>query len=185
MRIRTHIRLCLLATALAINGAAAAQYTTAKPSTPPRLKDGRPIQNRLRLGYRGEVNQFIVITLQFKIDRHGNLDTLSISDNAPAPFVRAAQEQLASLNGQWEPQHVDGQPVDSKWLVYHVYIGGFREDSGECTRALQAQFHEAFRREEALFLCDKVMERPLKCLIDYVEGYDRFLLPPLLSQTVR
>lgn len=152
---------------------------------PPTLGNGQKLGNYLRLGYRGVNDQFIVISVKFKITANGFLDTLAISKNAPEPFIDAATQQLTEQNGHWNPQLVDGKPVKSKWLIARFYIGGFREDSSDCVKKRQQDFLDAFKREQELFLCDKKVEPPLKCLIDYVEGYDCYLYPPLLSNTVR
>ncbi|CAN5173772.1 hypothetical protein BH09BAC4_BH09BAC4_05270 [soil metagenome] len=153
--------------------------------TAPTLKNGKMINNSLRLGYQGETDTYIVITMKFKISATGVLDTLSISDNAPKTFVDAAKEQLSKLDGLWNPQRINGKPVQSKWFISRFYIGGYREDKSTCAVNAQNEFFNAFKREEEIFLCDKKMEPPLKCLIDYVEGSNCYLLPPLLSDTVR
>lgn len=152
---------------------------------PPTLENGQKLGNYLRLGYREVNDQFIVISVTFKITANGFLDTLSISENAPESFIKAATKQLTAQNGHWNPQLVNGKPVKSKWLIARFYIGGFREESSDCIDKLQHGFLEAYKREQELFLCDKKLEPPLKCLIDYVEGYNCYLYPPLLSNTVR
>lgn len=163
----------------------ALSQSTKSKNTAPYLKNGQTINTALRLGYRGEVNTYIVITMKFKISAAGDLDTLFISDNAPKTFVDAAKIQLNQLNGLWIPQKNNGKPVLSKWLVSHYYIGGFREDTSACAVNAQNDFFSAFKREESLFICDKKVDPPLKCLIDYVEGSQSYLLPPLLSNTVQ
>ena len=151
----------------------------------PTLKNGQKLNTALRLGYRGETNTYIVITMKFKISATGALDTLFISENAPKTFVDAAKEQLSKLDGLWSPQRINGKPVQSKWLISRFYIGGIRDDASTCAIDLQKEFLAAFKREEEIFLCDKKMEHPLKCIIDYVEGSNCYLLPPLLSNTVQ
>lgn len=152
---------------------------------PPTLKNGKRLGEYLLLGYRGDNDKFVIITVKFKITSKGFLDTLHISNNAPDSFVRAANSQLILQNGKWNPQLINGRAVNSKWLISRYYIGGIRENFSDCVDKLQHEFFEAFKREEELFLCDKKLEPPLKCLIDYVEGYNCYLYPPLLSNTVR
>ena len=163
-------------------------YAVAQPKqaeiAAPHLKNGNKLNAVLRLGYRGEINKYIVITMKFKISTSGRLDTLSVSENAPKAFIDWAREQLSRLSGLWIPQRNNGKPVLSKWLVTHYYIGGFREDTSACVSSVQKDFYEAYAREEDLFLCNKKVD-PLKCLIDYIEGSQYYLLPPLLSNTVR
>lgn len=155
------------------------------PIVAPYLKNGKKLDAVLRLGYRGETDKYVVITMKFKINASGILDTLSISENAPKEFIEAAKQQLYSLNGLWIPQRNNGKSVLSKWLVIHYYISGFREDTNACASILQTDFLEAYKREEELFLCNKKVDPPLKCLIDYIEGSQYYLLPPLLSNIVR
>lgn len=152
---------------------------------PPTLKNGQHLGSAIRLGYRDQVDTFRVITIRFKITVTGFLDTLHISDNAPASFVQAAYKQLTQLDGQWKPQKRNGKPVKSKWIIARFYVLGYRENESDCYKQLEQAYQDAFRREEELFLCDKKLNRPLKCLIEYIEGFDCYLCPPLLSQTMR
>lgn len=152
---------------------------------PPILKNGQRLHKTLLLGYRGDIDSFKVITIKFKITASGVLDTLHISNNAPKDFRIKAIQQLTNLNGKWTPQKADGRPVKSKWIVSHYYIAGYRESSNDFIKQIQQNFFEAYKREEELFLCNKMASPSVKCYIDYVEGYDLYLTPPLLSNTLR
>ena len=152
---------------------------------PPRLKSGKSLGYVTLLGYRSEADSFMVITLRFKLTATGMLDTLHVSDNAPSAFVEKATSQLTNLNGQWIPQKKNGKPVASKWLVSRYYMVGPRVSNDVCNEKMRQNFFDAYYREEELFLCKEKHPQPLKCLIEYVEGFSYYLSPPLLSETVR
>lgn len=152
---------------------------------PPVLKNGQALGSYLLLGYRAPVDSFTVIIVKFRLSVGGFLDTLYISNNAPAAFVKSTREQLSKLDGEWKPQFINGKPAKSKWLISRYYVRGFRESIDSCIKRREEELFDAYKREEELFSCTHKEGAPRKCMIDYIEGYDYYLYPPMLIFTVR
>lgn len=173
----------LLAIIFALMSQSAIGQLKSEVRQPPTLKNGKPFASFIRLEYSQVPNSFQIFTIKFKISNRGTLDTLSISDNAPTEFAKSVKRQLAKLNEQWKPEYTNGHlSLTSKWLVIRFYVAGYVSDTTECIRREEAEFVDAYQREADLFQCSVKIDQPLRCLTDYLEGYDYFLYPPGLSR---
>jgi hypothetical protein len=146
--------------------------------TPPTLKDGSSWEAALRLKYHEQDYHYSIITVRFRIDDKGMLDTLYVDGGAKAQ-QDAFRGQLLLLNGKWKPQQQQGKSIKSKWMCFRWYISGAYHFPEGCTKNLWEEMKAGYAREELLFQCST---SPYKCRTYFIEGSDYFWFPPLYSE---
>jgi hypothetical protein len=55
---------------------------------------------------------------KFRIDQNGNIFDLKISKNSPETIRNALTKMLVASNGNWNPMKVNGQVVESKYILF-------------------------------------------------------------------
>jgi hypothetical protein len=167
---------------IGLTGHAYCQQKNSVPA-PPSLLSGKNWESIPLLVYREPDDHSSIITIRFRINSMGLLDTLEV-EGGPQVQKDSLRSQLLRLNGKWKPQQNDGRPVTSKWMVLRWYVSGFYGAASGCEGARWNEMKAAYRREAGLFDCSGGLGKPYQCRTYVIEGTDYFLFPPFYSEIV-